>query len=42
MKRIGEDVAEKLNYQPSVFTVERRLVISFKNDALFLNGGDRR
>ncbi|MDB5940694.1 MAG: transposase family protein [Ramlibacter sp.] len=25
MKRIGEDVAEKLDYVPGVFTVERRI-----------------
>ena len=25
MKRIGEDVAEKLDYQPCVFTVERHV-----------------
>jgi hypothetical protein len=25
MKRVGEDVAEKLDYQPGVFTVERHI-----------------
>ena len=25
MQRIGEDVAEKLDYQPGVFTVERHI-----------------
>jgi transposase len=25
MKRIGEDVAEKLDYTPGVFTVERHI-----------------
>jgi len=25
MKRMGEDVAEKLYYQPSVFTIDRHI-----------------